>query len=71
MTTKQYCLVIFIELFTTVAAKNIILLRQKKMGYILQAFPILYLNLGGELLYIIEQRLQAQEISAEKSVKGD
>ena len=41
------------------------------MGYILQAFPILYLNLGGELLYIIEQRLQAQEISAEKSVKGD
>ena len=41
------------------------------MGYILQAFPILYLNLGGELLYIIEQRLQAQEISEEKSVKGD
>lgn len=41
------------------------------MGYVLQAFPILYLNLGGELMYIIEQRLQAQAISPEKSVKGD
>lgn len=40
------------------------------MVHILQAFPLLYLNLGGELLYIIEQRLQAQDISAEKSVKG-
>lgn len=40
------------------------------MVHILQAFPLLYLNLGGELLYIIEQRLQAQDISAEKSAKG-
>lgn len=39
------------------------------MVHILQAFPLLYLNLGGELLYIIEQRLQAQDISAEKSAK--
>jgi len=41
------------------------------MGYILQAFPLLYLNLGGELLYIIEQRLQAQDILREKSEKGE
>lgn len=42
-----------------------------KMAYQLQAFPILYLNLGGELIYIIEQRLQAQKISSEKSAKGN
>lgn len=40
------------------------------MAHVLQAFPLLYLNLGGELLYIIEQRLQAQDVSTEKSVKG-
>lgn len=42
----------------------------RNMSYHLQAFPILYLNMGGELMYIIEQRLQAQEISADKSSKG-
>ena len=41
------------------------------MSYILHAFPLLYLNLGGELLYIIEQRLQAQNIVTEKSEKGE
>lgn len=40
------------------------------MSYHLQVFPILYLNLGGELMYIIEQRLQAQEITADKTAKG-
>lgn len=33
-------------------------------------FPILYLNLGGELVYIIEQRLQAQNIVPDKASKG-
>lgn len=42
-----------------------------EMSYILHAFPLLYLNLGGELLYIIEQRLQAQNIVTEKSEKGE
>lgn len=41
------------------------------MAYAAYAFPILYLNYGGELIYIIEQRLHAQEISAEKSTKGE
>ena len=41
------------------------------MSYIFHAFPLLYLNLGGELLYIIEQRLQAQNIVTEKSEKGE
>jgi hypothetical protein len=41
------------------------------MAHVAQhAFPILYLNLGGELMYIIEQRLQAQNIPEEKTVRG-
>lgn len=40
------------------------------MSYHLKAFPILYLNLGGEMMYIIEQRLQAQEITTDKTAKG-
>lgn len=33
-------------------------------------FPLLYLNLGGELMYIIEQRLEAQSVARDKSIKG-
>lgn len=40
------------------------------MAYVASAFPVLYLNLGGELMYIIEQRLQAQNIDPDKSSKG-
>jgi hypothetical protein len=32
--------------------------------------PLLYLNLGGEMMYIIDQRLIAQNISADKASKG-
>ena len=31
--------------------------------------PFLIINLGGEMLYILEQRLQAQSIPQEKSIK--
>jgi hypothetical protein len=32
--------------------------------------PLLYINLGGEMMYIIDQRLIAQNISADKALKG-
>lgn len=32
--------------------------------------PLLMFNLGGEMVYILEQRLQAQNIEAEKGKKG-
>ena len=32
--------------------------------------PILIVNLGGEMIYILEQRLEAQQVSQEKSRKG-
>eukprot|EP01027_Heterolobosea_sp_BB2_P013849 GEZU01019930.1.p1 GENE.GEZU01019930.1~~GEZU01019930.1.p1 ORF type:complete len:407 (+),score=81.48 GEZU01019930.1:82-1221(+) len=35
----------------------------------LNCMPFLIVNLGGEMLYILEQRLQAQNIPAEKSTK--
>lgn len=35
------------------------------------AFPILYLNLSGEMMYIIEQRLEAQNVVRDKSIKGN
>ena len=33
--------------------------------------PMLLLNMGGEMLYILEQRLQAQAVGAEKSARGE
>ena len=33
--------------------------------------PILFLNLGGEMLYILDQRLRAQSIPQEKAQKGE
>jgi hypothetical protein len=33
--------------------------------------PLLYLNLGGEMMYIIDQRLIAQKIAADKASKGN
>ena len=32
--------------------------------------PILFFNLGGEMLYILDQRLRAQKVVKTKSVKG-
>lgn len=34
------------------------------------ATPFIVVNLGCEMLYVIEQRLKAQEISPDKSEKG-
>lgn len=31
--------------------------------------PFLFLNMGGEMAYILEQRLQAQNVGDEKSTK--
>lgn len=35
-----------------------------------QSLPLLFINLGGEMMYILDQRLAAQCISADKSQKG-
>ena len=37
----------------------------------LKILPILYLNLGGEMMYIIDQRLIAQKVPSDKSSKGN
>ena len=34
------------------------------------SLPILFFNLGGEMLYILDQRLRAQKVSKAKSEKG-
>lgn len=39
------------------------------MSASLLAMPILIVNMGGEMLYILEQRLKAQKIAADKSIK--
>jgi len=35
----------------------------------LHCMPIIVLNMGGEMVYILEQRLQAQEVGPAKSKK--
>ena len=35
-----------------------------------RTLPLLYLNLGGEMMYIIDQRLIAQKVVPEKGSKG-
>lgn len=37
----------------------------------LLAMPMLVMNMGGEMVYILEQRLHAQSIPVEKSRKGE
>lgn len=37
----------------------------------LKTLPMLFLNLGGEMMYILDQRLRAQNIPKEKSKKGE
>lgn len=44
-------------------------MRQAGIGR-LMTMPFLIINLGAEMLYILEQRLQAQSIASEKSKKG-
>ncbi len=36
----------------------------------LRTLPLLYLNLGGEMMYVLDQRLSAQSVPAAKSAKG-
>ncbi|KAL3189431.1 hypothetical protein MRX96_002741 [Rhipicephalus microplus] len=36
----------------------------------LRALPLLYVNMGGEMLYILSQRLKAQRIDADKAQRG-
>ena len=36
----------------------------------LKSFPIIFINMGGEMVYILDQRLSAQEIVDQKAVKG-
>jgi hypothetical protein len=36
----------------------------------LKSFPIIFFNMGGEMVYILDQRLSAQEIVDQKAVKG-
>lgn len=35
-----------------------------------QTLPLLFINLGGEMVYILDQRLRAQNVSDEKAKKG-
>ena len=36
----------------------------------IEALPVLYYNMSGEMLYIVEQRLNAQNIDSSKAEKG-
>lgn len=49
--------------------KITLLHKKKKMS--LHSTPILYLNMGGEMLYILRQRLKAQKIDADKTIQGE
>lgn len=35
------------------------------------SLPILVLNLGGEMFYVLDQRLKAQKVPQEKAQKGN
>ena len=35
-----------------------------------KVLPLQFLNLGGEMLYIIDQRLRAQKVPEERAAKG-
>lgn len=35
-----------------------------------RALPLLYVNMGGEMLYILSQRLKAQRIDTDKAHRG-
>ncbi|KAJ1628558.1 hypothetical protein T492DRAFT_874877 [Pavlovales sp. CCMP2436] len=43
----------------------------KDLGkYMALAMPILIVNMGGEMIYILEQRLEAQSVPKEKGLRG-
>jgi hypothetical protein len=35
-----------------------------------KALPLIFINLGGEMLYVLDQRLSAQKIQTEKARKS-
>ena len=35
-----------------------------------RTLPLLYLNLGGEMMYVLDQRLVAQKVDGAKAAKG-
>lgn len=41
-----------------------------RRGHML-AMPVLVVNLGVEMIYVLEQRLRAQSISEDKSCQGE
>ena len=40
-----------------------------EMSY--KTLPLLFINLGGEMMYILDQRLKAQDIPHDKARKGE
>lgn len=36
----------------------------------LNANPLLYINMGGEMIYVLHQRLKAQKVNADKTIQG-
>ena len=52
----------------SIATEKHLIKTQGKMS--MHTFPFLYINLGGEMLYILKQRLEAQNVSLEKKARG-
>ena len=46
------------------------LLSNRLIKMSLKTLPLLFINLGGEMVYILDQRLRAQNIPDEKAKKG-
>jgi hypothetical protein len=44
--------------------------QNKKKMCSVYSVPLLFLNLGGEMMYILNQRLNAQRIPKDKATKG-
>lgn len=58
-------LLTFWDIFSTLAA-----LHPSPERMSTRTLPLLFINLGGEMLYILDQRLRAQNIPADKAKKG-
>ncbi|XP_011876684.1 PREDICTED: LOW QUALITY PROTEIN: protein OSCP1 [Vollenhovia emeryi] len=59
----------YVYLFDTCIADNN---RPRKIAFAkmsLHSTPILYLNMGGEMLYVLRQRLKAQKIDVDKTIQ--
>lgn len=49
---------------------NTLIMEQQQHALNVEPFPFIYLNMAGEMIYIIEQRLIAQSVDEEKATKG-